>query len=621
MTPSSSLLPIPPPPPRSTIRVGMLFQLRDAKGRWPFAARAALCMGIPVVVGWALGDTSAGLMATTGAFTALFGSDRPYLSRARFLALVALSFAVAVSLGVWTQTTPWMVVPAIALMAMLATFLCNALRIGPPGAYLFTLACAAGTAIPAPHLTIWQTGLLVFAGGALAWCAHMMGALFWPRGPERKALVTSAEAVARFIEALGTPAQDTARHLAAQSMHDAWTILVGYQPPRPRPDGTLSRLRALGRELNLLFAEAMNAPGPMPPGSAERARRLAQEAENPGQGAERTDPNHVPLGHYGTLAALEESLRPWSPALLVTARVGVATAVAGTMGATLGLERAYWCMAAAMLVLHQGLDWARTLQRGIERMGGTLVGLLLSGVILTLHPQGLWLAVTLMALQFTIEMLVIRNYALAVIFITAAALTIASGGHPVADVGHLLWVRGVDTVIGCFVGLGVFMLSTPRFATSRVPDEIIRTLEAIGAIVRTMAKGDVLTPMARMARRDLQHRAIALLQAYDRSAGSSPRHGDQAELMWPAVVATQRLAYRVLSTCWAIENAGQTRAAETAQALFGATGEQALLAALADLAEAIRRDETPKPPAPLPAFVASEFQNLRDSLVFDPPSR
>jgi len=254
-------------------------------------------------------------------------------------------------------------------------------------------------------------------------------------------------------------------------------------------------------------------------------------------------------------------------------------------------------------------------------MGGTLVGLLLSGVILTLHPQGLWLAVTLMALQFTIEMLVIRNYALAVIFITAAALTIASGGHPVADVGHLLWVRGVDTVIGCFVGLGVFMLSTPRFATSRVPDEIIRTLEAIGAIVRTMAKGDVLTPMARMARRDLQHRAIALLQAYDRSAGSSPRHGDQAELMWPAVVATQRLAYRVLSTCWAIEKAGQTRAAETAQALFGATGEQALLAALADLAEAIRRDETPKPPAPLPAFVASEFQNLRDSLVFDPPSR
>lgn len=612
---STSTIPIPPPPPRSTISLGMMFKLRDAKRRWPFAARAALCMGIPVIVGWAMGDTTAGLMATTGAFTALYGSDRPYLNRARYLALIALSFAIAVSLGVWAQATPWMVVPAIALMAMAATFLCNALRVAPPGAYMFTLACAAGTAIHAPHLSIVHTALLVFAGGALAWCAHMIGAFFWPRGPERKAVATSAEAVAQFIEAVGTPAQDAARHNAALAMQESWTTLVSHQPPRPRPDGTLTRLRAIGRELNLLFADAMNATGPMPPGTAERARRLAQEAQNPHPGAERTDPGHVPLGHHATLESLAESLRPWSPALLVTARVGVATAIAGTIGATLGLERAYWCIAAAMLILHQGLDWARTLQRGLERMGGTLVGLLLAGAILVLHPGGLWLAVTLMGLQFIIEMIVIRNYALAVVFITAAALTIASGGHPVPDVGHLLWVRGVDTVIGCFVGLAVFVLSTPRFATSRVPDEIIRTLEAIEATIKSMAKGDVLTPTARLARRDLQHRTIALLQAYDRSVGSSPRHGEQAELMWPAVVTTQRLAYRVLSTCWTIENGGPEKAADTTRALLGPKGEQAILAEIAELERAIRHDDKPLAKAPLPAFIATEFQNLRDSLV------
>ena len=50
-------------------------------------------------------------------------------------------------------------------------------------------------------------------------------------------------------------------------------------------------------------------------------------------------------------------------------------------------------------------------------------------------------------------MTVIRNYALAVVFITAAALTIAAGGHPVPHVGHMLWVRGSDTVIGCVIGL------------------------------------------------------------------------------------------------------------------------------------------------------------------------
>jgi uncharacterized membrane protein YccC len=66
-------------------------------------------------------------------------------------------------------------------------------------------------------------------------------------------------------------------------------------------------------------------------------------------------------------------------------------------------------------------------------------------------------------------MTVIRNYALAVVFITAAALTVASGGHPVADVGHMLWVRGVDTFIGCAVGLAVLALTTPQTVSVRVP--------------------------------------------------------------------------------------------------------------------------------------------------------
>jgi uncharacterized membrane protein YccC len=613
--PAGPFLPIPPPPPRSTITLGMILQFRDAKGRWRFAARAALCMGLPVIIGWAVGDTAAGLMATTGAFTAVYGSDRPYLNRAFFLALIALSFAISVSLGVFAAQTAWLVLPFITLMAAIATFLCNALRVGPPGAYLFTLACAAGTAIHAPHLTIVHTGLLVFSGGALAWIAHMAGALIAPRGPERMAVEKSANAIAAFTEAVGTPAQDASRHSAALAMQDSWTTLVSYQPSRPRPDGTLSRLRAIGRELNLLFAEALEATEPMPASLAERARELGREARNPTPGTERTDPDHVPLGHHGVLASYREALRPWSPALVVTARVGVAAVIAGAIGAMLGLERAYWCIAAAVLVLHQGLDWARALQRGVERMAGTLVGLLLAGAILFFHPEGLWLAATMMALQFTIEMLVVRNYGLAVIFITAAALTIASGGHPVADVPHMLWVRGVDTIIGCIVGLIVLGLSLPRQTSSRVRAELVRTLEAIEATLSPMATGKVTTPMARRARRDLQHSAIALLQAYDRSIGSPSATGHQAEQMWPAVVTAQRLAYRVLATCWAIEDGGAQAAPEAAQALFGADGEASLRRALLALRYAIASRSRPQFPDDLPPFLAVEMQQVRDSLV------
>jgi len=613
--PAGPFLPIPPPPPRSTVTLGMIFQFRDAKGRWPFAARAALCMGLPVIIGWALGDTTAGLMATTGAFTAVYGSDRPYLNRARFLALIALALAICVSLGIFAAETAWLVLPFISLMTVIATFICNAQRVGPPGAYIFALACAAGTAIHAPHLTIAHSFLLVFSGGALAWIAHMAGALLSPRGPERVSVEKSANAVATFIEAVGTPAQDAARHNAALAMQDSWTTLVSYQPSQPRPDGTLSRLRAIGRELNLLFAEALEATRPMPASLAERARDLGREARNPAPGTERTDPGHVPLGHHGVLASYREALRPWSPALVVAARVGVATLIAGAIGAMLGLERAYWCIAAAVLVLHQGLDWARALQRGVERMAGTLVGLLLAGAILAFHPEGLWLAATMMALQFTIEMLVVRNYAMAVIFITAAALTIASGGHPVTDVPHMLWVRGVDTVIGCIVGLIVLALSLPRQTSSRVRAELVRTLAAIEATLGPMATGKVTTPMARRARRDLQHSAIALLQAYDRSIGSPSVTGHQAEQMWPAVVTAQRLAYRVLATCWAIENGGAQAAPETVRALFGDDGETRLRKALLELRYAIASHTRPRLSEELPAFLAVEMRQVRDSLV------
>ncbi|MEJ0002884.1 MAG: hypothetical protein WDN30_03740 [Pararobbsia sp.] len=76
-------------------------------------------------------------------------------------------------------------VPAIVFIAMAATFLCHTFRIGPPGAYLFALACAAGTAMPASTDPI---GLLVLGGGIVSWVMHLCGALFAPRGPEQAAV-------------------------------------------------------------------------------------------------------------------------------------------------------------------------------------------------------------------------------------------------------------------------------------------------------------------------------------------------------------------------------------------------------------------------------------------------
>lgn len=549
-----------------------IFVINKVPRRWPFALRAGICMAVPVLVGWAAGDTAAGLMATIGGFTSLYGSGRPYLNRGVYLGVIAACFAAAVALGDWAAHTAWLAVVSVTVIAMLAAFVCHALAIGPPGAYMFVLACAAGTGAQATgHLSAGHMAALVAAGGAFAWCVHMAGVLVRPRGPEKAAVAAAAMAVAAYIDSIGTDAsaQAQARHRAATLLHNAWVTLVNFQPVQPKPDRALYRLRVVNRRLHALFAEAMQSAetGSVPPrDGAALARHLATipaDAITDEHGAEG-----VPLGRPSALQLLRRASTPASVSLQLAVRVGIAVAISGVIASVLTMNHAYWAMAAAVLMLHQGFDWLRTVVRGIERALGTWIGLGVAGVILALHPQGLWLALTIGALQFVIEMYVVRNYTLAVVFITPAALTIAAGGAAVADLGGLLLARGGDTLIGCAVALLVYW-STQRLRGQRgLLTTVAETLDAVAATLPHLAAGDSVTAAARTDRRDLQLRAMALLPAYDAAIGGSPAQRVAAERMWPAVVSAEQLAYRTLAACWTLERDGDTRAAgDTAAAL------------------------------------------------------
>jgi hypothetical protein len=298
--------PIPPPPPRQPFGLGRLVNLHPAGRRWPIAVRAAICMGVPVAVGCTVGDAPAGLLATLGAFTSLYGTDRPYLNRSILLAAVALSFTIVVSLGISARQLGAISIFVVVLTAVISTYLCNAFRVGPPGAYMFVLACAVGTALPSAHLDIWQIALLVLAGGAFSWFVQMSGMPFQSRGPETMAVSSAATAVACFAAAVSTQQEDTARHAAALALHDAWRALVTLQPALGRPDGELSRLRALNRDLHLLFVEAINN-GHQSSGVAERASRVGAELASPGQSGDFADHRHIPLVERGSANPLSKA--------------------------------------------------------------------------------------------------------------------------------------------------------------------------------------------------------------------------------------------------------------------------------------------------------------------------
>lgn len=131
----------------------------------------------------------------------------------------------------------------------------------------------------------------------------------------------------------------------------------------------------------------------------------------------------------------------------------VRIAIVAALGAVISLlwvdpERAYWTVSTGVAVVGMSTVRNHSFARGLHRTFGTLVG---AAVYLALAPlaQFPWVFVLMLPLlQFTIEFVVARNYALALVFITPLVLLIA--GAALGDANQLSTAteRFVDTAVG-----------------------------------------------------------------------------------------------------------------------------------------------------------------------------
>lgn len=143
-------------------------------------------------------------------------------------------------------------------------------------------------------------------------------------------------------------------------------------------------------------------------------------------------------------------------------RNALAVTGAGLVATASGVGHPYWAMVAAVVPLATR-DPGQQLVRGAHRVIGTGLGLLVAVALFATDPGGLVLVlvVLIVALLMGAELLVGRNYALALVFVTPLALLMV---HLVAPVpaGELLVDRGAETVIGVGVGLVVGHLTRWR---------------------------------------------------------------------------------------------------------------------------------------------------------------
>jgi hypothetical protein len=139
------------------------------------------------------------------------------------------------------------------------------------------------------------------------------------------------------------------------------------------------------------------------------------------------------------------------------ARAAAVTLVAGAIPTALGLGHPYWAMVAGLAAI-AGPDTTARLVRAGHRAAGTLLGVALAALLLALPLSALGTIAAVVALQCVAELLVGRNYALALVAVTPLALLMVELAHPVGGT-TLLHDRALETLLGAAVGAAAAVLT------------------------------------------------------------------------------------------------------------------------------------------------------------------
>ncbi|KNC13839.1 hypothetical protein AC792_15650 [Arthrobacter sp. RIT-PI-e] len=308
------------------------------------------------------------------------------------------------------------------------------------------LRCAIGITVPLlVVLLLGRLGLAIFATfGAFA-------GIYGRNEPHRQRLATQARGGGLMFAFI------LAAALAARSDLGPWSLVVltsavaglgtfGAGMFRLRPAGSLFHIFA--------FAAIASLPAQPP---LEQAALTALS----------TVAFALLLGQLGNLWPAHRTgwdrapLMPLAPqhrtALLRESILyAVAAGTAGSAATLLGIGHTYWAMVAAVVPLVGQTARARV-TRGLQRVLGTFAGLLVTALMLLPGLSG-WQLIPVIALaQFAVELFVLRQYALAQVFITPLALLSTELAHH-TDPRVLLVDRAVETVVGAFVGIALVLV-------------------------------------------------------------------------------------------------------------------------------------------------------------------
>ncbi|GAB2488368.1 FUSC family protein [Jatrophihabitans fulvus] len=537
----------------------------------------------------------------------------PYRLRMLRMLGVATAAATTSTLAVLCSRTAWLAVVLLFVLALGAGLLLSAGPSATQFGIATTASALVLGHLPEPPGAAVHIGLLVLAGGAgqtlLAVAAWPLGR----HRPERDALAALYRDIAHAARAqpgtvVGPPAGDSlaaARAVLYGLGHDhgpsveAYRVLLdeadrirrelialvasaerlaGQGNPilagltrgaiataagvldeladaltagRSVDEQVLSRARAGIASTQSRLVDSADAPGvPTRRATAARLRALGGQlravVESTGTGAIEGRRDHT-VDLRDPLDVVRANLTPDSAVLRHAVRLAVVVAGGDAVVRLLGIDRGYWVALTLLVVLRP--DFGATLQRGVMRTAGTVVGLLVATALVHFVPGGDWWHVALIGVAaFGMRLAGPGNVGLTAISLSALVVVLLQvQGVPAQDT---VVARAVATLAGGAIAV-LAVLVLPAWERQYLPARCAALLRAYRDYVDAVLAADADGSDADRARLQAARHAARLARtnaqaSLDRAVAEPVPAPRTVELGRTVLANSHRLVHAVL---------------------------------------------------------------------------
>lgn len=251
------------------------------------------------------------------------------------------------------------------------------------------------------------------------------------------------------------------------------------------------------------------------------------------------------------LSAVSETL--WANLTLNSAvfrhalRLAALVAVGDLLGRIVSWRRTYWLPMTIALVLKP--EFSVTFTRGLLRVAGTIIGLLLATALFHLFDPGVTMQIVLIFIfVFLLRWIGPANYGLFGIIVSGLIVLLLAINH--VSPRDVIWARGINTAAGGALALIAYWL-WPTWERTRISERIAQMLDAYRGYLHgvTEVRDDASSSMAALEkfRRSARTSRASLEAAIDRLSSEPGTTRERMNRLTAILASSHRFIHAVMA--------------------------------------------------------------------------